>query len=199
MKKIMIVLSAVIILAAAYISNAQGLKGLEVAFSAGGLLGDTSRDTLISGTRFKDEVEDDALFMGRVGYLLYKDTVGIEANIGGAANNFRRGVGGSNTDFDAGIFMFDIGPFFQFDARVISTFINFGMGAFNFDTDNAGSTTEFTIVFGGGVKYYMTDNIGFRFDMRDHIVFLNDETFWGTGAEDNIHLLELSGGIFYQF
>jgi opacity protein-like surface antigen len=199
MKTVIIALITVAFLAAASASHARGLEGVEVALSIGRLQGDTSRDFITGGTEVRDDLEDGAIFLGRIGYLLYRDALGIEASLSGSTNNIDFRVGGSAGEKGADAIMFDAGPFLQFNARRFSTFVNVGVGFSNFDANVAGDTTEFALAFGGGVKYRLFDKIGLRLDIRDHVVFLNDEGFWGAGAEDNFHLLEISGGVFYRF
>jgi opacity protein-like surface antigen len=187
-------------------AKSQGATQIfDLSFSSGILVGDTSLNSIISGVGVKSDLNTGFIITGRADYFLY-DNVGVEMNIGISSNNVDFNSAGLSTDIDSGQYHFDVGPIFRYPVQNIDTFFHIGLGFMAFNMDNSlpgvttdDNTTQFKINLGGGVKYFLTHNMGVRFELRDHIVFLTDDSFWGPSSENFLNLIEISGGIFYNF
>ena len=203
MKKRVVILMIMGILLLPQIAKAQGaLHSFELAFSPGILFGDTTLRTATANS----EMNLGFILTGRADYF-FQDKLGIEVNISVSSNNVDFNSPGLSIDMDSGQYHFDAGPIIKYPINNnLETFFYLGLGfvAIAMDDPIPGvatddNTTQFKINLGGGFKYFVNHNMGLRFDLRDHIVFVSDEQFWGVGAEDFLHLVEISVGIFYNF
>jgi len=97
-----------------------------------------------------------------------------------------RYYGISNPPFDATIQYFHIGGLVEQSIGQVTTFGVFTLGAVDYNPDLASysNETQFSIAFGGGVKYFFSDNIGIRLQARAlmPLYFGGFGLFCGTGG-----------------
>ena len=60
-------------------------------------------------------------------------------------------------------------------------YVALGLGAFNLDPEGSGSETELSGNYGLGVKYFLTDNMALRTDIRQTLTFPETVFSFGTG------------------
>ena len=90
-------------------------------------------------------------------------------------------------DIDVGIFRWDLLYHFFPESPVIP-YLAVGMGGLHSDPENGDRDLNFMAEWGGGLKYYFTDNVALRADTR-HIY----------EVEDKFHNFLFSGGLIIQF
>ncbi len=128
----------------------------------------------------------------------------------------------SSMEWDGNLFLFSVNALYQYPMDSVVPFVTVGLGlvsssldieavrsqvdgtritlsdieAAGFSRDLFGyDETDLDLNFGGGVKYYITDNVAVRLDVRDHVVFPEDSPFFGDA--ETLHMLELSAGMSY--
>lgn len=76
--------------------------------------------------------------------------------------------GPTRPSFDATIQYFHIGGLAEKSIGQVTPFGLFTLGAVDYNPDlpNYSNETQFSIAFGGGIKYFVTDNIGIRLQAR---------------------------------
>jgi OOP family OmpA-OmpF porin len=90
-------------------------------------------------------------------------------------------------DIDVGIFRWDVLYHFFPECTVVP-YLAVGMGGLYADPENGGDDLDFMADWGGGLKYYVTENIALRADAR-HIF----------EVEDDFRNFLFSGGLMIQF
>ena len=89
-----------------------------------------------------------------------------------------------------------------FADSAVRPFVGIGLGAIRFDPQlsGVGPNTDFAVDIGGGVKFYASEHIGVRLEIRDHIIPSEDRYDYGFnyGEPDRDHL-ELSAGLILGF
>jgi OOP family OmpA-OmpF porin len=101
----------------------------------------------------------------------------------GAGYNFTRNLGAEfflnyidsesdTTGADVNGYLYRLDGLYHFmpDNRLVP-YIAVGLGGITLDPDNGGNDTSFIVNYGGGVKYFLTDSIALRGDLRHVITF----------------------------
>ena len=76
-------------------------------------------------------------------------------------------------DVDAYLYRID-GLYHFMPSERLVPYIAAGLGGITFDPDNAGSDNDFAVNYGAGLKYFLSENVALRGDVRHVISF--DET-----------------------
>lgn len=76
-------------------------------------------------------------------------------------------------DIDAGIFRWDILYHFC-PTRPVIPYLAAGLGGLHINPDKGSSDLDFMVNWGGGLKYFITDNLALRVDVR-HIYEVDDD------------------------
>jgi len=103
----------------------------------------------------------------------------------GAGYNFTRNLGAEfffnyidsesdTTGADVNGYLYRLDGLYHFmpDNRLVP-YIAAGLGGITLDPDNGGNDTSFIVNYGGGVKYFLTDSITLRGDLR-HVISVDD-------------------------
>lgn len=90
-------------------------------------------------------------------------------------------------DIDVGIFRWDVLYHF-FPKSPVVPYLAAGLGGLYDNPDEGSSDLDFMVDWGGGLKYYFTENVALRADVR-HIY----------EVDDDFHNLLVSGGLVIQF
>ena len=101
----------------------------------------------------------------------------------GAGYNFTRNLGAEfflnyidsesdTTGADVNGYLYRLDGLYHFmpENRLVP-YIAVGLGGITLDPDNGGNDTSFIVNYGGGVKYFLTDSIALRGDLRHVITF----------------------------
>lgn len=80
----------------------------------------------------------------------------------------------SEDSFDLAINYFHIGVNYAINQEKLTPFVSFGLGSIHWDPKgvDASSRWQFSVVFGGGAKYYFTENLGLRANLRIYSTFI---------------------------
>lgn len=100
-----------------------------------------------------------------------------------------------------------IGGVLNFGHKRVRPFFGGGLGLTHFNVQNYSDQTKFSISLGGGVKLFVTKNIGFRFEARGLGTLVNNTTWIYSGgggsaigvAGDVILQGQLNGGLIIAF
>jgi len=86
---------------------------------------------------------------------------------------------GSPTEkaFDLGVNYFNLGVNYAIFQEKLAPFLSFGLGSTHWDPQgvDAKSRWQFSIVFGGGAKYYFNDHFGIRTNLRIYSTFVEQQ------------------------
>ncbi len=100
-----------------------------------------------------------------------------------------------------------IGGVLNFGDKRVRPFFGGGLGLTHFNVQNYSDQTKFSISLAGGVKLFLTQNIGFRFEARGLGTLVNNTTWIHSGsggsaigvAGDVILQGQLNGGLIIAF
>jgi OOP family OmpA-OmpF porin len=214
-----IALAAVLATALAPRAGAQlGARSLEVEPFVGWMNFDNDLRVAAFNTTLSQAInvplEDKVGFGARVAYN-FTPSWGLEGTF-----NYVPNVGADLTDeqdalgfrsFDTNIYLAhaNLNYNFLFNQSKLVPFLTAGGGLVNFNPDNDDqigndSNTDGLVNFGGGLKLFLTETVGIRGDVRDHLIFHSipnqdpDEPGDEKDAETTSNL-EFSGGITFNF
>ncbi len=106
---------------------------------------------------------------------------GVEGSFGLAlGDNFKGYLVHGN-----GVYNFEVASW-----EKVVPFLTAGVGIHSFSPDAGDGTTDLAINFGGGAKIFMTERLALRGDVRDNVIFFDNNT---------THNLSLSGGLTWFF
>jgi hypothetical protein len=175
---------AVLFAALAASATAQIREGtVEINPYAGYLFGGNFGDATVDFTPFRLEVDDDAIYGGRVGFNItshfeiefeygYDKTQLIRDNDVSFAPN--EVIGDLTLQYYMGYATFNFGH-----GRLVPYF-TIGSGAANLKPQISGvqtvSDTRYTGAIGGGIKYFFDPHFALRFDGRAYSTYLGDST-----------------------
>jgi|GEM_PF-200282 len=173
---------------------------------------------LSSGSAVAQIVEKSSDVSPYVGILKW-DGGGSELMFG-ARYNYNMSVNGS-IEASVGLVFPEHGKIYLYHANyrynlsleneLLVPFFTGGVGAMTTSFDGIDGSTNLSINFGGGMQYFTSENLAIRIDVRDHMVFVGDQsattpnpipgqpdiTVTVDGGTSNN--LEFSGGITYYF
>lgn len=135
----------------------------------------------------KEQREDNRPIFGLRGGYNFTKNLGAEAMFGYSLTKTKNG------DRETDLYRYGVDVLYHFmpDSRLVP-FVAIGGGGTNFNTPHTASAPSHyagLFNYGGGVKYFVSDNVALRGDVR-HVVLVHD-----TGD----HNLEYSAGLTFQF
>jgi opacity protein-like surface antigen len=152
---------------------------------------------LVAGFRLALNLSEHASFEGSLGFS--PSSLVVDEEVLGGIGNL---AGGELAGVD--LLLYSGGFSYDFLDDSVRPFVTFGLGAIRFDSrlPGVGPDTDFAIDVGGGVKFYASEHIGVRLEIRDHVIPSEDRYDYGygfcCGKPDRDHL-ELSGGLILGF
>ena len=115
---------------------------------------------------------------------------------------------GTFSSLDLDIHYFQFGGSYLFEGKESRPYLSFTLGAAYLDPDQGyDSTTEFSYSLGGGMRWYLLDNMGLRFDVRTYGILTDSSShvFCRNGrcvarySGSGINQLEASLGVIFRF
>lgn len=172
----------------------------ELGFHLGGIIGDDLMDTTVSGAT----VELDNGFAWGIDYTY---NFGVNWGIEGRYTWHISEASGAPTSPDLDVHIFDINAVYHFNPESQTVFYatgGFGWATGDLDANITGiingtdqsvsDATGFTFNIGGGLKYYATENIVIRGDIRYR--YINELV---SKFEESLNTFEITAGIGYRF
>lgn len=102
-----------------------------------------------------------------LGYLL-TDNVGAEFFVN--KTDTEAGL----VDVDVDVYPVHLDLFYNLTTKTAFVpYVAAGLGTITFDGENVGTDTDFMVNYGGGIKYYVTDKVALRGDVR-HLISFNE-------------------------
>jgi outer membrane beta-barrel protein len=149
----------------------------------------------LAGVRLTFNFSEHASFEATFGYA--PSSLVVDRDFFGIGSN-------AATIADVDVFLYQGAFSYDFLEEQVRPFVTVGFGALQFDPKVAGvgSEAEFVVSVGGGVKVYANRNLGFRLDLRDHIIPGDIDYDYGYApccgqpARDHV---ELSAGLILGF
>jgi hypothetical protein len=89
-----------------------------------------------------------------------------------------------------------IGGVLNFGADRVRPFFGGGLGLTHFNVENYSNDTKFSISLAGGVKLFLTKNVGFRFELRGLGTLVNNTTWIYSGSGGSA--IGISGDVLLQ-
>ena len=132
--------------------------------------GSVSLTPMIGGYVFEgnQDVKDDTVFGFGLGYALSEHWT-AEA----VFNYVEAETEVTHDDVDISLyhldFLYHLKPFYRFEP-----FLAAGLGAIDVDSDIGDSDTDFMVNYGVGLKYFLTDSLALRGDVRHIVAFTDD-------------------------
>lgn len=128
-----------------------------------------------------------------LGYTI-TENLGVELSAAGIVNNELKG-----TDSNVDAYLLRADALYQItslDEKLVP-FVSLGAGTFNYDAPGADPEDEFLAEYGGGAKYFLTDDLSLRADVRHIIVVMKSHDFYK--IDDHFNNLIYSVGLSYSF
>jgi len=132
-----------------------------VGYRIGGDLTDEDSDT--------DQDLDEGASYGFILNIQDKENTQYEFIYSRQSSSLDISSAGSFSSLDLDVHYFQIGGAYLFEGKESRPYLSFTLGAAYLDPDQGyDSSTEFSYSLGGGMRWYLLDNMGLRFDVRTY-------------------------------
>lgn len=145
---------------------------------AGHRAGSVMISPMVGGYVFDSDLDiDDEMALGFFAGYNLTDRIGIEA----AYFNSESEIDGTSVDVDTDLYMIH-GLYHFTPENKLVPYVSLGVGRADFDPDGMDNEDETAASIGGGVKYFLADDVALRADIRDVSTFPENSLLYSVGV-----------------
>ena len=194
MKKVICMFAVSLVVCFTYVERSLGEgfirpSSSELNFFVGPLTGDTTTE-IVLGIPVEVGLDDSVTFGGRASRN-FNSKIAIEGVLGISPIDTIAQVGGFTASIDTSAMFFHGNLVWHIiELKGLVPYVTVGAGMMFLLTDEPGvkSEADFTINFGGGAKYFFTETLAFRLDIRNINTKLE-------GTSESLNLLQITAGL----